>query len=294
MRSQASPSGVRYAPSPSGRLHLGNLRTAWIAKAIALRTDGVFVVRIEDIDGPRVVPGAAERQLEDLAQVGATADRVDVQSQFAERHREVFEMAVAAGAVYPCTCSRRQVKAALESLASAPHRPPAVYDGKCRPGTLVGADTQVGWRWRASDPSGVDDVLVARTQGPRGQFQPAYHWACAIDDWDGRFRWLVRAWDLDSARGPQRAIQTWLRDAERSPDPLPRVFHTATVVDGAGMRLEKRSRGVTLDELNAQGITGPALADRFVATFTTSLPPDGDGGEALREIATERILLARS
>lgn len=289
MRSSECRNGVRYAPSPSGRLHLGNLRTGWIAKEIARRSGGVFVVRVEDIDGPRVVPGAADVQLSDLAAVGAKADRLEIQSAFGARHREVFDRAVATGAVYPCTCSRRQVKTALESLASAPHRPPPVYDGRCRAGAKVEVDTQVGWRWRAADRTGVDDVLVARTQGPSGAFQPAYHWACAIDDWDGRFAWLVRAWDLDSARGPQRAIQAWLRQEERSADPLPRVFHTATVVDAKGVRLEKRSQGVTLPELLAAGWTGESIAAAFARSFRGETGTD-DGGEAMREIAVTTLL----
>lgn len=291
MRSQAPPyGGVRYAPSPSGRLHLGNLRTAWVAREIARRLGIPFVVRVEDIDGPRVVPGARETQLEDMAAVGAGAERVEIQSAFGRRHRAVFDTAVAAGAVYPCTCSRRQVKASLEGIASAPHRPVPVYDGHCRTGVAVGADTPVGWRWRADDASGIEDILVARTLGPRGHFQPAYHWACAIDDWDGRFPWLVRAWDLESARVPQRAIQRWLRAVEKSTDELPRVFHTTTVVDARGARLEKRSQGVTLPELFAVGWTGERIADCFSRTFVDSLPADGDGGERLPTIAVERVL----
>jgi glutamyl/glutaminyl-tRNA synthetase len=269
------------------------LRTGWIAKEWSRRLGLPFVVRFEDIDRPRVVPGAEELQRRDLAEVGAVADRIDVQSAFGERHLAVFEAAVIAGKVYPCTCSRRQVKAALaawKNLASAPHHPVPVYDGRCRSGATIAANAPVGWRWRADDPTGVDDVLVARTEGPRDKFQPSYHWACAIDDWDGRFQWIVRAWDLAPAVEPQRAVQRWLRAVEGSTDPLPRAFHAATVVDEHGQRLEKRSRGVTLPELFAAGWTGDAVADRFRASFESAVPAEGDGGEARREISVRELL----
>jgi len=290
MRSQESGGGVRYAPSPSGRLHLGNLRTAWVAKHLAERLAVPFVVRVEDIDTPRVLAGAQALQLEDMAAVGAKADTLEVQSAFAERHRELFDAAVSTGAIYPCICSRSQVKAAIANLASAPHASVPVYDGKCRTATSVGPDTQVGWRWRAEDPSGVEDILIARTMGPRDDFQPAYHWACAIDDWDGKFSWIVRAWDLASARAPQRAIQLWLASQEKSEVALPRVFHTTTIVDAAGKRLEKRSQGVTLPELITAGWTVPQIVAKFLASFETALPAEGDGGEALPELRVPLLL----
>lgn len=260
-RQMAPPSGgVRFAPSPTGRFHIGNLRTAWISHQLAKDLGKPWVLRFEDIDRPRVAPGAQVQQLGDLTKLGLVADLVLLQSDFAQRHHEVFQSAVVSGRAYPCTCSRREVQEALRDLASAPNDGAvAVYSGACRPSSLPGeighitpsAEGTIAWRFRMSNESGQDDFIIARTD-TAGDFVPSYHWACAIDDFDGDYELIVRSQDLQSALKPQRAVQEWLAlkgEAKTQTQPWPAAFHTSLVVQNDGHRLEKRTNGVTLDEL---------------------------------------------
>jgi glutamyl/glutaminyl-tRNA synthetase len=257
---------VRFAPSPTGEFHVGNLRTAWISHALARALNLPWVVRFEDIDRPRVVSGAQDRQLEDMAKLGLTPDRVLVQSAAYPRHQELFHRARDEGRVYPCTCSRREIQEYLRAIASAPHGPEApVYDGRCRGGPLGTAAETVAWRFRdADDASGAHDFVIGRTRDPQArEFVPAYHWACAIDDHDGAHALLVRAWDLESALEPQRRIHSWVRESTGLRRPFPAVFHTSLVTQDDGHRLEKRTRGVTLGEW-------PGGAKDLVARFQRS------------------------
>src|SRR6185312_17052083 len=96
---------VRFAPSPTGKFHVGNLRTAWISHIFSRYLGQPWIVRFEDIDQPRVVAGALQWQLDDLRKLGMVPDRVLVQSERLARHEALFRDAVAAGQVYPCTCS---------------------------------------------------------------------------------------------------------------------------------------------------------------------------------------------
>lgn len=242
---------VRFAPSPTGEFHVGNLRTAWISHALARALGMPWIVRFEDIDRPRVVAGAQERQLEDLAALGLKPDRVLVQSAAHARHEALFHRARAEGQVYACTCSRREIQEHLRAIASAPHGPSApVYDGRCRGGPQGSAAETVAWRFRDSeDASGAHDFVMGRTRDlDAREFTPAYHWACAIDDHDEAHALIVRAWDLVSALEPQRRIHAWVRKTTNSGHPFPSVFHTALVTQDDGSRLEKRTRGVTLAE----------------------------------------------
>lgn len=285
--------GVRYAPSPTGTLHLGNLRTAWISWRLARRSGEPWVVRFEDIDGPRVLPGSQEQQLSDLGALGLVPDEVIVQSQQRRLHFDALLRAVREGHVYPCRCSRKDV---AHNLASAPHGPEAVYDGRCRtrPASDFGVETY-GWRLRSDDPT--QDVLIARAvRGPDAMpveesFQPAYHWACAIDDSVGRYSLLVRAWDLAGAARAQRAIQQWFAP-DRSP---PAVFHTSLVVQDDGHRLEKRTQGVTLAEWVASGRSPASLLRAFQATFDESLrsfSEEDPYGETARSLSVSRLFEA--
>lgn len=299
-------SGVRFAPSPTGRFHVGNLRTAWISAEWARALGTSWVVRFEDIDLPRVVAGARERQLEDLAALGLVPDREYLQSTRRDRHYALFARAVAEGAVYSCTCSRKDVQDALAGIASAPHgrgnsegASAPIYTGHCREGAGPAKPGTAGiaWRFRAEDPSGAQDFIIARTTVSAGKFErsavpeiasfvPAYHWACAIDDFDGKYRLLVRGWDLADSTPLQRTIGAWVARSESAPFDPPAVFHTTLVVRDDGHRLEKRTAGVTLPELFGAGWTPERLLARFSASFridASAFVPGMVFGEAMRE-----------
>lgn len=289
--------GVRFAPSPTGTFHIGNFRTAWISHRWAGLLSRPWVLRFEDIDGPRVVPGAREKQLEEMARLGLRPARVETQSEFQARHEAVFLKARSEGRVYACYCSRKDIREALEGAASAPHGAQAVYNGRCRDLDSVPDHRlpTLAWRFRFDDDSGSQDFIVARTQPDGRGFVPAYNWACAIDDWDGRYALVVRAWDLAPVCEPQRAIQRWLRGSEGSTDPLPAVYHAALVTQDDGHRLEKRTRGVTLAELEATGMTPEKLVRLFELGWKAEVShygPEKIYGEARRELSLSSVISA--
>jgi glutamyl-tRNA synthetase len=306
-----SSAGVRFAPSPTGTFHLGNLRTAWISWRLAQELKTPWVVRFEDIDQPRVLPGAQEKQLQDLARLRMNPDEIILQSDHHDRHFLRFLEAVKAGQVYPCFCSRKTIQQGLQpastaqpvsspqpfldDLASATNGPAplqseiprkTVYTGACRtlpalnPAEL--AKPEIGWRFRTEDPR--FDFLVAKTSlapHPKSSssafrtgapedflpndsvfFQPAYPWACAWDDFEGDYALRVRAWDLAEAEYAQRDLRRYWGEI----DPAP-VFHTSLVTLEDGSRLEKRTRGVTLDALLSTGKTESQMIDSLLHWF---------------------------
>lgn len=287
---------VRFAPSPTGSFHVGNLRTAWVSHAIARATKLPWVLRWEDIDAGRVVEGAREEQLRDMAALGLHPDDVYLQSDRHGRHVELFLRAAREGQVYPCWCSRADVQRDLQGMASAPHGAQAVYSGRCRAGNVTPRRDLPGlaWRFRSPRGEGAEDFLVGRTSTRLGAdglpdpttYAPSYNWACAVDDAEGGHRLLVRAWDLESVLLSQREVQTWVRTVTgAAAHELPPVFHTSLVNDNAHVRLEKRMRGVTLGELAVLGVSAARLGELFDASFRErpSLPFAASSGEARRE-----------
>src|SRR5581483_8813425 len=127
----SSPSDGRFAPSPSGRLHLGNLRSALLAWLFARAGGGRFLLRIEDLDRARSRPAHERTQIDDLRAIGIDWDGEPMhQSSRTERYREALGRLSAAGRVYPCWCTRAEIRAAAE----APHGalPEGAYPGTCR------------------------------------------------------------------------------------------------------------------------------------------------------------------
>ena len=243
----------RYAPSPTGDLHLGNALAAVCAWARARRAGGRCLLRIEDLDTPRVVMGATARMLEDLARLGLAFDgETLVQSQDCHRYHDALERLRAAGLVYGCRCSRRD----LLRAASAPHEGddgPA-YPGTCRALALPLDDPSlpVAWRFRlVPGPSSVvviDDALqgtftqdVAAAVGDfivkRKDGLFAYQLAVVVDDALQGISEVVRGRDLLSS-APRQALLFRALGA-----PTPRFAHLPLWLDGEGHRIAKRSQG---------------------------------------------------
>lgn len=300
--------GVRFAPSPTGRFHIGNLRTAWISLVWARALNTSWVVRIEDIDQPRVLTGAREQQLADMAALGLVPDVLITQSDFRPRHWQLFREGVVSGQIYPCDCSRKDVQTALASAASAPHDSLSpVYTGHCRPldrKRRLRAVESLAWRFRMPGDLGREDFIVARSSRDldrdglpsESSFVPAYHWACAIDDFDGDHDLLVRGADLESAAPLQRAIQRWVGWLEGE-SREPAVFHTSLIVQDNGHRLEKRTQGVTLSELEARGLGASRLVELFEASFdrhllVTAVRPGASFGESRNRLTLSELGLA--
>ena len=251
----------RYAPSPTGDLHLGNLRTALAAWLIARAAGARFALRIDDLDPDRLRPGSAERQLADLTALGLDWDGpVVVQSTRRPRHEAALATLDEQGATYPCFCSRAEIRAA----ASAPHGAgvEGAYPGTCARLAPQEAKRRVEageahcTRVRAEGvvlgftdgilgpiEGVVDDFVVRRKDGV-----PAYNLGTVVDDADQGVREVVRGSDL--AETTHR--QVWL--AERLGLAVPRYAHVPIVVGVDGARLGKRHGSVTLADLAQRGV----------------------------------------
>jgi glutamyl-tRNA synthetase len=246
----------RFAPSPTGTLHLGNLRTALLAWLFARSASSGFLVRMEDLDTGRVRPGSAEEQLADLAAIGLDWDG-DVVYQSVRL--PLYEAATAqlrhAGRVYECFCTRAEIRAA----ASAPHGPlpEGAYPGTClrlteaeraskrasgRPPALrVRADAaRVAFEDRLLGPQEgvVDDFVIQRNDG-----MPAYNLAVVVDDAAQGIEEVVRGADLVDSTPRQLFL------ADLLGLPAPRYAHVPLVLGPDGDRLAKRHGDVTLREV---------------------------------------------
>ena len=265
----------RYAPSPTGELHLGNLRTALLGWLFARSTGRRFLLRIEDLDAARVRPGVAEQQLADLAALGIMFDSEPlVQSQRLGVYREA--LISLADRTYECFCSRREIAEA----ASAPHGRPSRYPGTCRnlteaererrrqtrpPALRLRAD---GARQTIRDvlhgeiTAEVDDVVLLRNDGV-----PAYNLAVVIDDGFSGIDQVVRGVDLL----PVAATQAYLARLLGQQPPI--YAHVPLALNAQGQRLAKRDGAVTLGALATEGVG----ADAVLALIAESLhlgPPD--------------------
>jgi glutamyl-tRNA synthetase len=271
---QSSTGAGRYAPSPTGELHLGNLRTALLAWLFARSTGRRFLLRIEDLDASRVRPGLAEQQLADLAALGVTFDDEPVvQSQRLAAYQEAS--AKLADRTYECFCSRREIAEA----ASAPHGSVARYPGTCR--NLNEAERldrrltrQPAIRLRADGAvqtihdlvhgdvtAEVDDVVLRRNDGV-----PAYNLAVVVDDAFSGVDQVVRGDDLLPAAATQSLIAGLL-----GYPPLT-YAHVPLAVNVEGRRLAKRDGAVTLPQLATLGIAADAVLNLIAQSLDMAAP----------------------
>ena len=247
----------RFAPSPTGVLHLGNLRTALLAWLFARSAGARFRVRMEDLDAGRVRPGAAEQQLADLAALGLDWDGdVVFQSGRGDTYAQAVATLEAGGHVYECFCTRAEIRAA----ASAPHGPlpEGAYPGTClrltdaeraarradgrRPALrLRAAGARVAFEDRLLGrvEGMVDDFVVRRNDGAA-----AYNLAVVVDDAAQGIGEVVRGADLAETTPRQLLLGRVLGL------PAPAYAHVPLVLGRDGARLAKRHGGVTLRELS--------------------------------------------
>jgi glutamyl-tRNA synthetase len=258
----------RFAPSPTGELHLGNLRTALLAAVSAAAQHGGFTVRMEDLDPVTSSPEHETGQLRDLARLGITGDGPVVrQSERFDRYRESIARLDAAGLVYPCYCTRREIREA----SSAPNEQVAdgAYPGTCRELTatqraaLEREGRRAALRLRtggeritvadaiAGEHTGaVDDVVLQRNDGV-----PAYNLAVVVDDAAQGVTEVVRGDDLLTSTPRQVHLQRLL-DL-----PTPTYAHVPLVVGADGRRLAKRHGATSLADWAAAGVTADEVRD---------------------------------
>lgn len=266
---------TRFAPSPTGALHLGHAASAIRAHDLARAAGGRFLLRIEDIDGTRSRPEHVEGILTDLGWLGLSWDgpvlsqsarlpdyqaglvrlsearllypcfctRADIAAAMTAPHDD------AAGSIYPGTCRRLDEAARRERLASEPHawridmaRAVALAD------PLVWHDARAGWV--DADPLSHGDVVLARKDAPA-----SYHLAVTIDDAAQGVTDVVRGADLFAATHIHRLLQYLLGL------PTPHYHHHPLLVNAAGRRLAKRDGAPSLAEMRARGVDGRTLAE---------------------------------
>ncbi|MDP9193965.1 MAG: tRNA glutamyl-Q(34) synthetase GluQRS [Acidobacteriota bacterium] len=260
----------RFAPSPTGSLHLGSLAAAVASWLFARAKNGRWLVRIEDIDTPRVVPSSAEEILEALRRYGLDWDgEVVWQSQRTQLYEEALQRLRASGLVYDCACSR----ADLQRAASAPLGAEAVYPGTCRNGLPPGKAARA-IRFRAPDETiEFDDLLlgpveenVARDTGDfvvrRADGLFAYQLAVVVDDAEQGVTQVVRGVDLLDSTARQIALQRALGY------PTPEYAHIPLVTNPDGSKLGKRDGALslpTLDETRVRETLSAALRHLGIA-----------------------------
>lgn len=263
---------TRFAPSPTGRLHLGHAYSAILSHDLARSRGGRFLLRIEDIDGTRSRPEHVATIIADLGWLGLTWDEAVVhQSQRLSVYAEALDRLRAMGLLYRCYCTRAEIAAA--SL-SAPHGAEPLYPGTCRTLTQHHPDRPHCWRldmakavartgsltWQdhgtivAADPLSAGDVVLARKDAPA-----SYHLAVTIDDaWQGVTD-VVRGQDLFAATHVHRLLQALLGL------PAPAYHHHPLLTGPDGMRLAKRHGAPALADLREGGADGLALATELRA-----------------------------
>ncbi|HEY5662920.1 MAG TPA: tRNA glutamyl-Q(34) synthetase GluQRS [Ilumatobacter sp.] len=291
----------RFAPSPTGELHLGNLRTAMVAWLAARSTGRPFLVRMEDLDLATSSAEHARRQLDDLTAIGLDWDgEVVRQSERFDRYRAEIDRLAAAGRVYPCFCTRREIRAEIEAAVHAPHvhLPDGAYPGTCRDLTeaeraeRLAAGRRPALRLRTDGDviefddlvhgptaGAVDDVVLARADGV-----PAYNLAVVVDDAAQGVTQVTRGDDLLTSTPRQILLQRLLGLD------TPEYLHVPLVVDDDGQRLAKRAGAVTLRELRALGVTTGEVVTALAASL--GLAADGERvttGELLERFDPARL-----
>lgn len=283
-------SAGRFAPSPSGELHVGNLRTAILAWLFARSTGRKFLLRVEDLDRARA--GAEAEQLRDLEAVGVTWDG-DVVRQTARGplYARAISRLAAVGLTYECFCTRREVQEA----PSAPHAPQGAYPGTCR--NLDSAELEFK---RSTRPAAirlradvaeytvhdvlhgaytglVDDFVLRRNDGVT-----AYNLAVVVDDAEQGIDQVVRGDDLLPST-PRQAFLASLLNI-----PIPEYAHVPLVVNADGVRLAKRDGAVTLRDLAKAGNSAATVRDRLLESLGLPAGPLEKAAEAFEPAALPR------
>lgn len=291
---QNGPVAGRFAPSPTGELHLGNLRTALVAW-LAARTRGLgFVIRMEDLDRVTSSVEHERSQLADLASIGLDWDgEVVRQSARFDLYRTEVDRLAADGRVYPCFCTRREIRAEIEAAASAPHvhLPDGAYPGTCRdlsdderaereasgrrPALRLRTDGEiVAFHDVIAGPTSgaVDDVVLVRADGV-----PAYNLAVVVDDGLQRIDQVVRGDDLLTSTPRQMLLQRLLGIEH------PEYLHVPLVLGPSGDRLAKRDGAVTMTDLAADGWTAADVVDVLARSLDLAAPGESISTDQLLE-----------
>jgi glutamyl-tRNA synthetase len=296
----------RFAPSPTGAMHLGNARTALLAWLDIRSRAGTLLLRIEDLDHARVPAGAEQRVLDDLAWLGLDWDEAPYrQSERTDRYDAAIDILLVAGRAFPCSCSRADVARA----ASAPHAEDEEgprYPGTCRGKPAAEVRALAGARGRAPsirfdgrceriafhdevhgamepDPDGVDDFVLRRADGVA-----AYQLAVVVDDAAMAITRVVRGDDLLRSTPRQLALYRALGLAS------PTFAHVPLLLAPGGERLAKRTRPESIASMRERGTSPEQVIGMLAASL--GLGPDGARvrpRELVAGFALERLVARR-
>ncbi len=264
---------TRFAPSPTGRLHLGHAYSALFAEAAARQSNGRFLLRIEDIDPARCRPEFEQGILEDLAWLGLQWETpVRRQSDHLGDYRAALERLESVGLLYPCFCSRKEIQAEIARAVVAPHGPEGpLYPGTCRALSASERKSRISLgrpyalrldvaaglartgplTWQDLDrgvilaePQLLSDVVLGRRDAPA-----SYHLAVSLDDDLQGVNLVTRGEDLLAATHVHRLLQSLLDLA------TPAYRHHRLLTNDKGERLAKRDGAMTLAALRQAGHT---------------------------------------
>ena len=286
----------RFAPSPTGPLHIGNLRTAVIAWLCSQQSVGELLLRFEDLDRANSKSEHEARQINELAQLGITfGPNVLRQSERFDLYRDIVDGLRQQDLVYPCYCTRREI---LEST-QAPHGPAieGAYAGTCR--NLSASDRSEreqssrppAWRLRTNSETYVVDDLVT---GPtttviddmvllRNDGVPAYNLAVVVDDDAQGVTQIVRGDDLLLGTGRHIHLQKLLGY------PTPQYVHVPLVVGPDAERLAKRHGAVTLEDLGQRGIGTQEVLGELARSIGSLVERPKDVADLLDDFNLDRL-----
>ncbi len=263
---------TRFAPSPTGYLHLGHVRSALEGWRAARQARGRFLLRLEDIDQTRCRDDYAAAIVEDLAWLGLDWDgSIRRQSEHLANYQAALDRLEAEGLLYPCFCTRREIQAEIVRAGSAPQgKAGAVYPGTCRqlgaaerarrraasPSYALRLDVAAALKrtgplvWSEdgrrinADPAASGDVVLARKEVPT-----SYHLAVTVDDALQGITLVTRGADLFAATHIHRLLQELLGL------PTPRYRHHPLLTDAQGRRLAKRDDALSVRAMRAAGMS---------------------------------------
>lgn len=263
----------RFAPSPTGFLHLGHAYSAMFAYEQAQRTNGRFLLRIEDIDQGRSRKEFEQQIFDDLGWLGLKWPKpARLQSKHFDDYKAALDTLISMGLIYPCFCTRKDIQSEIQAAGGAPHGPDGlVYPGTCRnlsnderssaindrqahayrldiekacmsAGPLVWQDEAAG-RVNAH-PERFGDIVIARKETPT-----SYHLAVVVDDHLQKISLVTRGQDLFDSTDIHRLLQKLLNLN------VPQYHHHPLVIDKDGNRLAKRNDSLSIKKLRQSGAT---------------------------------------
>ncbi len=259
---------TRFAPSPNGSLHLGHAYSAIVAHDIAKDAGGIFLLRLEDIDGERSRPELIDEYRRNLEWLGLEWEEVPAQSTRLQSYEVAAQELVARGLLYPCTCTRKDIEAiGMRKADDGLVYPGSCKGRKCDPteraalrldvdlvmsevGDLVWTDEVAGSI--IADPREFGDVIIVRKDAPA-----SYHLAATLDDAADGVTIVTRGEDLFAATHIHRVLQELLKL------PVPHCHHHALILDDEGKKLAKRRNSPALNDRMASGEDGLMLAEQL-------------------------------